>query len=529
MMLDLSYEEQGRFLWYILLNSAQYQVPVDSDVLQGMLPEFSRAKDEVKLICNQHRLPDLSLVMESQIIDLDDVWKLYEIKVFGTESPIESIKRHFSFVQYYTLAYPEEVADSRVSPSLHFWASLDWEKLEEEDLLELNGNLSRICQFIFVPVGEREQKKIERQKALDAFCQFSMNNTLLIIHRKDWSEAVDGLNEVSDYYQEEREDVEHQKNRAETLFENTKENLESQINEIIEDQKTKASVLVEEAKNSYRENLLSGFVKNFEYDADRHSESASRWLRGVILSFLITILVAFQLLGKLDIKIQPPEVGMVEAVMNGITIVGLWGIAIFLITLDYQGMKKLPAYLLDMSGIARWLRLLGLKTDPPSGFWSSATEAGQVAFWLVLLLLVPLYLFSSYFQISVEAPAILAENFLVPEKKKINWASLLSEAAPRILFLGLASAVTLFCVRMYRIQKHLEAMNRYRVAALGSFGTFIKATGDESDEAKKRKEELFNQLARLIYEPIQTGFMDDQKLKATDLANLVAAATKKSE
>ena len=155
-------------------------------------------------------------------------------------------------------------------------------------------------------------------------------------------------------------------------------------------------------------------------------------------------------------------------------------------------------------------------------------KAGQIASRCVLFF-VPLYLFFTYFHISVESPAISAENFLVPEGQKINWASLLSGAAPRILFLGLASAVTLFCTRMYRIQKHLESENRYRVSALGSFVTFIKAPGDESDEAKKRKEQLFNRLAHLIYEPVQTGFMDDQKLRAADLANLVAAATKKSE
>ena len=72
-------------------------------------------------------------------------------------------------------------------------------------------------------------------------------------------------------------------------------------------------------------------------------------------------------------------------------------------------------------------------------------------------------------------------------------------------------------------------MNRYRATALASFSIFIDSVGEETDASRTRKEKLFDELASLIYSPIQTGFTDDQQLKASDLANLVASAVGNSK
>ncbi len=42
-MLDLTYEEQKRFLWHILLHSAIERFPVKLDVLERLISQFSRA------------------------------------------------------------------------------------------------------------------------------------------------------------------------------------------------------------------------------------------------------------------------------------------------------------------------------------------------------------------------------------------------------------------------------------------------------------------------------------------------------
>ena len=136
------------------------------------------------------------------------------------------------------------------------------------------------------------------------------------------------------------------------------------------------------------------------------------------------------------------------------------------------------------------------------------------------------YIFTHYFRLEISSPSITAASFLIPEKQNINWAALLSGAAPRVILLLLAGGVTAFCAKMYKIQKHLETASRYRATALASFRVFVDTMGDAED-AKSRKEKLFDELANLIYTPIQTGFHEEDKLKTSELVNLVAAATSK--
>ena len=97
-------------------------------------------------------------------------------------------------------------------------------------------------------LAAQQRKAIERQNTLDVFCQFSMNNILLIIHRKDWSEAVNDLNDIRDHYQGEQANFKSTKLRVNDLFENTKKELKFKINEIIKDIKNQASSLIEKEK-----------------------------------------------------------------------------------------------------------------------------------------------------------------------------------------------------------------------------------------------------------------------------------------
>lgn len=101
-----------------------------------------------------------------------------------------------------------------------------------------------------------------------------------------------------------------------------------------------------------------------------------------------------------------------------------------------------------------------------------------------------------------------------------------------MMLFALASAATVFCARMYRIQKNLQAMNEYRATALSSFASFINVLveeGKEEQNVRDRKEKLFDELARLIYEPIHTGYTDDQKLKTSEIANMIATAMRNAK
>ena len=511
---DLPYEERVRYLWHILRRSAQDNVKIDSDAFHSTLGECKQELDEISKICKENGVKNLVSVME--YLDNINVPEEFEISKVGKFYPISEndIKFNFLLSGYCIFSifsdfnnpdsdktYLHNISKDFIlknMSALRFWDSLNWDKLDEKiDIDEFNMIVRQVIKWSFIPNDQKIETIENRKDALTHFCDFSAQHPFLVIHHKDWSEALDGLNKIRNRYEQEQKNIDD-------LYQEAKEKIRE--NE-------------DKAERRTTENLLAPFAEKFERDADDYRDSASQWLRGTILSFLVIIVTTFYLLGRLKIETRPPNAGMVETLVDGIMAIGVLEILIVAMVLTYWGMKRLPV---------DWFGMLGVKMQPLTGFWRSITEASQIALWFILFM-VTVYLFASYFSLSVETSEISAQSFLIPEKSQINWASLLSAVAPRILFLGLASAVTLFCMRMYRIQKHLEATNRYRVAALGSFSAFVDITRMESDEAKKREEELFNQLARLIYEPIQTGFMNDQKLKATDLANLVAAATKKSE
>lgn len=154
---------------------------------------------------------------------------------------------------------------------------------------------------------------------------------------------------------------------------------------------------------------------------------------------------------------------------------------------------------------------------------------GMIASFVTTIFVV--FSFVGYFEFDFGNLSMSSKSFLIAVDEKVNWAAMLSGVAPRAIVLALAAAVTLFCARMYRIQKHLEAANRYRANAIAAFEGFMEMLRNEKVSNEKadngintRKDVLFDQLARLIYEPIQTGYTDDQKLKTSELANMLATA-----
>ena len=326
------------------------------------------------------------------------------------------------------------------------------------------------------------------------------------------------LNDIKTYYQEEQEEVEKQKSKAEDLFEYIKKDLETKAKAAIESSESTAAGLVEEARNRYPENLLAGFVEQFKGDAVGYATSANRWLLGLFFSFLTTLFIAFNFLGHFKIEVRQPSLGMGEELFQGILIISMWDFTIFVVVLMYWTAKR---------HLISWLKPSGITADVPNELIGMVVESARIALGFILIL-VPLYLVSIYFHITFETPSISAASFLIPNEEKINWAAMMSGIAPRIFVLALAATVTLFCARMYRIQKHLESVNQYRATALASFSIFVNSVGEENEETKARKDKIFDELASLIYAPIQTGFTEDYKLKTSDLANLVATATGKS-
>lgn len=518
-MLPLSSKEQLRYLWYILLKAAEAKVTVNAGTLKIVLGEVEPAAARVGELCKKYKVPDLRASMSGQDLPNlnlsdDDLAKFkHGIPDFPPINESEAVKFNFLCAHYCIISYSDEGADSKSWSALQFWSSLNWEELKGGYLEKLNERLFEIVQVNFLSDADRKENQNERRKALAGFSRFSSEHAFLVVHHRDWSETLDGLNEIKAYYEEEKEKVEDQKSRAEDLLENAKSELDARAEAAISENEAKATTLLEEAQRRYPENLLSGFVERFQGDADSYGVSASRWLRSAFFSFVFTIIIAFYFLGHLNIQARQPNATMIEELTRGVTIIGLWDIAIFLVVLVYWAIKQ---------RLSNWLSALDTSTQIPAGFWAQAAEAGRIALGFIIVL-VPVYLLFSYFHISVETPAISAESFLVPKESQINWASMLSAAAPRILVLVLASAITLFCARMYRIQKHLESVNRYRATALASFSIFINNAGEETEEARARKDKLFDELAGLIYSPIQTGFTEDQKLKAADLANIVSS------
>lgn len=541
-MIDLNDDNRLRYLWHFLIQAAPVNLPLRPESIHKVFGTNKSDFEEIAKMCAHHKFFNLiDLIKDERFslvkLDQDMIKNMFHgVPNFPSLNSEENDNLKFLISQYCSLIYTDSNLSMSLNAAFDFWLSLDDKEIPDSIRYCLNQylfDLNLPCFHHNKFIAKVDNYKLNNDKYIKVqeiireslvtiwqeFKKFTSDHSFLVIYHKDWSKTLEGLNEIKTYYAEEQDELENQKTRADVLFENTKKDLETRAKETIDNHQAQALELVAAAKNSYPENLLAGYVDRFQKDADDYDESAIRWLRRAFLNFILTILIAIYFLGHLRIEARPLNSMMIDQLLNGFIVTGILYIMICVAVLASWRTKQ---------RLANWLSGLDVNREIPAGFWTRAEEAAKIAIGFILLL-VPVYFLIIYFHISIETPAISAESFLVPKESKVNWSAMLSAAAPRIVIFLLLSAITLFCARMYRIQKHLESVNRYRATALASFSIFIDSVGEETDASRTRKEKLFDELASLIYSPIQTGFTDDQKLRASDLAKLVASAVGNSK
>ena len=519
-MITLNNDNRLRLLWHFLIKAAKVDLLLSADAIHEVFGTTQNDFDYIQKICTEQNLTNPIDLIEGQDVtdipfDQDMIEKLtHRVPEFAQFSEKEQQDLELLTAKYFALSDQRVHNRQTLYAALDFWQSLNPELIADSiksQVIEKLTEINKLC-FVRNPRSKNLSERIDHR--FQNFRNFTSDHAFLIMYNKDWSKTLEGLNDIKTYYQREQEEVEGQKLRVENLIKNTKKNLDTKVAEVMAKHEAMAAKLVVSAKSRYTENLLAGYAERFQSDAERYGQSASRWLRGLFLSFFTTFLIAFYFLGHLKIESQPLNSSIIDQFIDGLIMVGSWYLLIFIVISVYFGAK---GYIVPS------LEAFGIEVSVPISFKEAIMEAVRITLGFTLFLVL-IYLVVSHFDMTVESPSISAETFLIPAGSEINWAALLSGAAPRFLVLALVAAVTLFCARMYRIQKHLQSVNQYRVAALASFDTFINALGEETDETRARKEKLFDELANLIYSPIQTGFTDDNRLKTADLANLIATA-----
>ena len=87
-------------------------------------------------------------------------------------------------------------------------------------------------------------------------------------------------------------------------------------------------------------------------------------------------------------------------------------------------------------------------------------------------------------------------------KSTEQWIEFLRATTSRILLLSLAGFVLAFCARNYRVNKHLETLNRRRYNALETFGKF--QAGVAGDDARNI---IVGELVRAVFQHEDTGYL----------------------
>ena len=520
-MINLNDNNRLRLLWHFLIKAATADKHLSPYSIHKVFGTTQQDFDRITEICTDHDLPNPIGLIEGQSIshtsfDQDTINRM--ILIIPEFSQIsEEEKQDLEFLSAkYVVSFDQSVRHTRsLYEALDFWQSLNPELLANSIKSQMIRKLIKINELFFADTTHRNNSIAQMNAKFQEFQAFTSDHSFLIIYHKGWSGKLEDIDNIHARYSELQKQVEEKTSDIETYIKNSKKHLDDKASEAMDKHEAIASELVEKAKNHYTKNLLSDYVKNFEKDAERYAQSASRWLQGLFLSFSTTFLIAFYFLGHL--KIVPNQLDS-ELFKQFIYALLMIGSLYLFIVISVSGYFVVKYYI-----VPSLEETFGIKVNIPKSGTDRIMEAVTIISGFSLFLVVT-YLAASYFHITVETPPISAKTFLIPAGSEINWAALLSGATPRFLVLALVAAVTLFCMRMYRIQKHLQSVNQYRVAALASFDTFINALGEENGETKARKDKLFDELANLIYSPIQTGFTDDNQLKTNDLVNLIATA-----
>lgn len=524
----ISDQERSRYAWFFLIEAAFRKIPVSSEAL---LFAFGIKDEDLQIfsnICNAASLPDICSWVGGQgstksISELLKHKLTHNVAKFPPMTVEESPKYNFLATKYWCFVYPPDQLVQKCTFAFEFWESLSLNILTGSLLDELSDFCFKINEVSLesAKTNPKQRRNLATAKTRDwkeilQFLQFTSEHAYLVIYQRDFSETLGNLHELEAYYLEVQSTIENQKGRAKELIDNVRSDLEKKTKDAISLSEARAGELVEEAKKRYPENLLAGYVKQFYSDADAYRKVAVIWLIALTASLALTVFIAATFLGKFSFKAIANPGNILSDLITAVSTIGIWTVIAILPILAALYIAKNPKKLFD---------LVDLSVPNIDSFFQKLKFSLYTATY-ALPLVVGLYLFTHYFQFEITSPPITATSFIIPNGNSINWAALLASAAPRIILLLLASSITYFCMRMYKIQKHLEATNRYRATALASFQVFVD-TMDSTTESQNRKDKLFDELANLIYTPITTGFHEDDKIKAASLANLVASAAGK--
>lgn len=532
----LSDDDRIRFLWHFLIMAAVKKVILIPDVLFETFAVTSRDLETISEICAQHGTPNLIGVIADQSISFPifksvDLEKLtHTVSEFPAITDDETPIFNFYMAKYCCSRYAPEEIKAQALSALEFWETLDWEKIKRRILKELNALSVKIGDIHLVADEAKSTKEYKDHNwpEIPNFIKFTAEHAYLVIQHRDFSETLRGLNELETYYKELTADLSTQQAEAKLLHENIHSDIThrtdlvikkslSDIDDQLKDAVLKIEKMFEEAKGKYTSNLLEGYAEKFTDDAEVYKITAGRWLRGLTASFIITVSLAFVFLGNLRISDDPivaPSLAI--DVTDAAFWISGWTLLVLVMVMATTGLTRDSHKLFNLFGFNA-PTTTGVLDDLRFAFRSSVG---------ILPIIVVFYVLFRYFSFDITSPAITGNSFIVANDNQVNWAAFLTGAAPRVLLMLMAIGFSAFCANMYRIQKHLEAVNRYRATALASFTVFSN-TIEETAAGKKRREKLFDELASLIYTPIQTGFHNDDKLKTSELANMVASAVSK--
>lgn len=105
--------------------------------------------------------------------------------------------------------------------------------------------------------------------------------------------------------------------------------------------------------------------------------------------------------------------------------------------------------------------------------------------------------------IAVIMPLVLYWAF--PVEGELNSAQAINRILVKVVLLAGIFYVVSVCVKNYKINRHLEVVNKHRVTALSTFRSFVEAAGD--DETKKQ---ILLETTKTIFAPVATGYVTDE-------------------
>lgn len=128
---------------------------------------------------------------------------------------------------------------------------------------------------------------------------------------------------------------------------------------------------------------------------------------------------------------------------------------------------------------------------------------------------------SSYYKTAADGHARVASNYLktlgglaialivaVPvvfsvatSDSPVGTASLIRDLSTRVAILLILAAAVAFCARNYRINKHLEVLNRTRYNTLETAGLYVAGVSEEARSI------VVSELVRSVFTPGDTGYM----------------------